>query len=147
MLPAIAAISDLEARLGSTITDPDERARAAALLRDASALVRHAAGTNWVDEESVLLADVPDLAVAIACAVTIRAFHNPADIDSTQMGGVSVRYREVWLTRREADLLSRLTRSAGSLELTPGFGFESNLSGWVPVDYGGDYFPFEVGLG
>lgn len=143
MLPALATVPDLEARLGSTIVDKSDRERALALLRDASALVRHEAGTNWVDEDGAL-SDVPDLAVAIACAITIRAYHNPADIDSTQMGAVSVRYRDVWMTKAEADRLARLTRTAGSLLLTPGFGFERPVAGYVPVDYGGDDFPFEV---
>lgn len=143
MLPTIAAVADVEARLATTFAEPDI-VRVEALLGDASALVRHEAGTTWVDENGDLIDDVPDLAVAIVCAVTIRALHNPADIDSTQMGAVSVRYREVWLTRTEAERLARLTRKAGSLSLTPGFGFEHPSGGWVPVDYGGDDFPFEV---
>jgi hypothetical protein len=48
----------------------------------------------------------------------------------------------VWLTGAEADRLSKISRQrAGSVDTTHGFGFDGSTSGWVPVDYGGDWFP------
>jgi hypothetical protein len=47
-----------------------------------------------------------------------------------------VRYGGAWLTNAERAQLGLLNRGQGlqGLELTPGFGFERNTYGWVPVD-------------
>lgn len=143
-LPALATLDDLQRRLGGPITEAGERDRAVALLSDASTLVRHEAGRTWVDAEGELTA-VPDLAMTITLAVAVRAFNNPNQDESAQLGAFSVRYADVWLTRAEADRLNGLTNgSLTSVDLTHGFGFDGrpgDIRDYVPVDYGGDWFP------
>jgi len=85
MLPPLATIPDLEARIGHPITDPAEQARANALLADASSLVRFAANQTWVDENGDLTV-VPDLAVSITCQAALRGWFNPAGIEAAQLG-------------------------------------------------------------
>lgn len=149
-LPPLATIADLEARLGHGITDPGEQARANALLADASALVRFAAGQTWVDETDTLT-DVPDLAVTITCQAALRGWYNPAAIESAQLGAVSVRYGSAWLTAQETAQLGLFSRGHGltQAELVGGYGFERGSLGWVPVNNEegldtaqvADYFP------
>lgn len=147
-LVPLTSVDELERRLGKTIPDGAERDRADALLSDASTLVRHAAGATWVDAEGDLT-DVPDLAVTITIAAAIRAWFNPAGVTAQQLGAVSVRYADVWLTGKETDQLAQMTRqSVQSIELEHGFGFKGDTNaGWVPYDHTGlgpapgDYAP------
>lgn len=147
-LVPLASIVELERRIGETITDSKERDRALALLTDASTLVRHEAGRTWVDADGELT-DVPDVAVAIALAAAMRSWYNPAGVESTQLGAVSVRFPDVWLTSRERDQLTSLTRQGIiSVDTSHGYGWDCDTVGWAPVDYGGgagvgtaDWFP------
>lgn len=149
-LPPLATIADLEARLGREITDPAEQTRAEALLADASALVRFAAGQTWVDDTDSLT-EVPDLAVTITCQAALRGWYNPAAIESAQLGAVSVRYGNAWLTAQETAQLGLFSRGHGltQLELKGGYGFDGAVWGWVPVNNEegldtsavADYFP------
>ena len=135
MLPPLATITDLEARLGHPITDPAEQARANALLADASALVRFEANQTWVDDDGDLAA-VPDLAVTITCQAALRGWFNPSGIESAQLGAVSVRYGQAWLTAQERAQLALFAHGKGldQVILTGGFGFAETASGWVPVN-------------
>lgn len=132
-LPPLTSVSELERRLGGTITDATEADRAAALIDDASALVRHAAGQVWVDAEGDLTA-VPDLAVTITLGAALRAWYNRADVDSQQLGVVTTRFR-VALTAAETEKLAGLfrTNSIQSVELKHGFGYDGVPVGWIPV--------------
>lgn len=134
-LPPLATVADLEARLGHPITDPAEQARANALLADASALVRFAAGQTWVDENDNLTV-VPDLAVTVTCQAALRGWYNPANIESAQLGAVSVRYGNAWLTAQETAQLAEFSQGHGLTQATlvGGFGFEGGVYGYVPVD-------------
>lgn len=136
MLPPLATIADLEARLGHGITDPGEQARANALLADASALVRFEAGQTWVDETTGELVPVPDLAVTITAQAALRGWYNPSGIESAQLGAVSVRYGNAWLTAQERAQLALFSRGhgLGQAILTGGFGFDGGPTGWVPVN-------------
>jgi hypothetical protein len=140
MLPPLATLADLEARIGHAITDADEQARAEALLNDASALVRIAAHDDFMEDDGVTLGPVPDLAVTITCAAALRGWYNPAGIEAAQLGAVSVRYGGAWLTQNERDLLGDLIGNgpgSGALQqvmLKPGFGWDIDTSGYVPVD-------------
>lgn len=147
-LVPIATVEDMVARLGKPVEDGAERDRAEALLSDASTLVRHEAGRTWVDAEGDL-EDVPDVAVMTALSAAIRAWYNPSQIESAQLGAVSIRYGDVWLTAVERERLSTLGRGGiQSIELSHGYGFEGNrLLGWAPYDHTGlgaapgDWFP------
>lgn len=150
MLPALATLADLEARIGHALTDADEITRANALLDDASALVRFETGKTWVDELGGLVG-VPDFAITVTATAALRGWYNPAQIESAQLGAVSVRYGGAWLTESERERLGMLVGRGGltSIQLTPGFGFERDLTGWVPVDNAeglstpaADWFPF-----
>lgn len=148
-LPPLAPISELERRIGVAIEPGAERERAAALISDASTLVRHEASATWVDAQGDLDA-VPDLAVTITLAAALRGWYNPAAIESTQLGAVSVRYADVWLTAAERERLGSLGQSGlTSLTMRHGYGWDGpDRYGYAPVDHapgvGGefaDWFP------
>lgn len=136
MLPPLASIDDMEARIGHQITDPADTDRANALLADASALVRFEANRTWIDPDTGTIANVPDYVVTLTVNAALRGWYNPAGIESAQLGAVSVRYGSAWLTNTERENLALLTRGKGITQmiLTPGFGFERDVYGYVPVD-------------
>ena len=140
MLPPLATVNDMEARLGHAITDPGEIVRAEALLSDASALVRMAAHDDFMEDDGVTLGPVPDIAVTITTLAALRGWFNPAGIEAAQLGAVSVRYGGAWLTENERSLLGELIGGgpgSGTLQqvmLKPGFGWETDTFGYVPVD-------------
>lgn len=140
MLPPLATRAQLEARIARTLTDPADIARADALLEDASSLVRFETGLDWVDPDTGALLAVPDVAVSITLNSALRAWYNPAQVQSEQLGAAMVRFGDVWLTGAEADRLRRLNDDGAlhSVELSPGFGFEGNYLGWAPCDNNGD---------
>lgn len=133
-LPPLAELADLEARVGAAIEQGRERERAASLLADASTLVRHEAGDTWVDASGNLF-EVPDIAVTTCLSAALRGWYNPASIESQQLGAVSVRFGDVWLTRTESERLKGIGQPGiMSIKLTPGFGFDgSDRSAYAPV--------------
>jgi hypothetical protein len=140
MLPPLATIADLEARIGHVIADADEQARAGALLNDASALVRMAAHDDYMEDDGITLGVVPDICVTITASAALRGWYNPAGIEAAQLGAVSVRYGGAWLSQAERDLLGQLIGGgpgSGTLQqvmLKPGFGWDGTTVGYVPVD-------------
>lgn len=72
MLPPLATLDELEVRIGQQ----DEAARAEAVLRDASSLVRSEAGKTWVNDTNVVTG-VPDMVVTLVLKVAKRAIDNP----------------------------------------------------------------------
>lgn len=148
-LPPLATIEEFNALIIGDVKPGEETERANALLTAASSLVRFEAGTDWVDETGTL-SGVPDVANTITLAAAVRAWYNPAQVNSQQLGASSVRYGDVWLTKSEADRLGLLAGKRGltSVNLTPGFGFERDNYGWAPVAYdevhdwsAADWFP------
>jgi hypothetical protein len=106
MLPALASIEDLEARLQGGLAESDQ-ARAQAVLEDASTLVRRVAGSTWVEDEA-LVDDVPDVVIVVTLAVAKRAFLNPDGIRQESLGTHSVTYEGangVFLTDDERDAI------------------------------------------
>jgi hypothetical protein len=112
MLPALAAVPLLEARLG---LDPDslvegEYARARAALDDASALVRAEARQTWYD---TILDTVtpPDVIVRVVLAVAQRVYTNPDSTVQETVGPFSRRISETglgpYLTEAELALVRR----------------------------------------
>jgi hypothetical protein len=136
MLPSLATLTDMEARLGHLIVEPDERVRAQALLDDASALVRFEANMDWMVDDPPVLGPVPDLVVSLTCHAALRGWFNPAGIEATQLGAVSVRYGGAWLTSAERAQLALFNRGQGLQQamLKPGFGFDAPVVGYAPVD-------------
>jgi hypothetical protein len=137
MLPSLATVGDMEDRLGHPITPAEEVTRAQSLLDDASALIRFEAGTDWMTtDEPPVLGPVPDYIVTLTVRAALRGWFNPAAIESAQLGAVSVRYGGAWLTEAERESLALNNRGKGLQQylLKPGFGFERDTWGWVPVD-------------
>lgn len=108
MLPPLASLEDLQARLPETIGDVDEP-RAEAALQDASALVRAEAGTTWTTNGE-LDADVPDIIVTVTLAVARRAYLNPEEARQATIGGYSVTYGPggTFLTEDEKQLVASI---------------------------------------
>lgn len=145
MLPALASLSALEARLGVTLADADVE-RASAALDDASALIRAEAGTDWVDDEGALT-DVPPVVEQIALAVAYRAFRNPDAFTQTSLGDASVAYDRsgqsaVYLTRDERRAVRRAsgTTAVGAIELASPWAMPASTYP-VSVSGGGDPIP------
>lgn len=145
MLP-LASVTSLGLRLGITLTGADAE-RAAAVLDDASALIRAEAGTDWLDEAEQL-SGVPAVVEAIALAVAYRAFRNPDGVSQTSLGDASVAYDRgtgqaaVYLTRDERRAVRRAagTTVIGAIELASPWAMPVS-SYPVPVEGGGDPIP------
>jgi hypothetical protein len=150
MLPALASVTDLEARLG---LDPDtlveaNLARARAALADASALVRMEARLTWVDEGGALTV-VPDAIVRVVLGAARRGYLNPDAAVQETAGPFSRRLSEsntgVYLTKAEADIARRY-RPTGQLWTlrTERDGDESNTI-WYQDSFGAEWFPLASG--
>jgi hypothetical protein len=112
MLPALASAEDFADRLGRPLTEA-EATQVAALLEDASTLVRLAAGVTWVEDDE-LVDDIPDAAVLVTLNAARRAFDNPQGISQKTVDDVSVSYGRttqggLYLTAEEKAILSGLT--------------------------------------
>lgn len=145
MLPALASLSALEARLGVTLAGADVE-RASAALDDASALIRAEGGTEWVDDEGALT-DVPSLVEQVTLAVAYRAFRNPDAFTQTSLGDASVAYDRsgqsaVYLTRDERRAVRRAagTTAVGAIELASPWAMPASHYP-VAVTGGGDPIP------
>lgn len=89
--PPLASVSDLGARLGTTLTG-DDATRAGAVLDDVSALARKEAATTWVQEDGVTLSDsLPSDVAAVVLAAARRLYVNPDGYASEQDGDYSYR--------------------------------------------------------
>jgi hypothetical protein len=135
MLPALASLEELAARLGVAVWELDV-ARAQATLDDASALVRSEVSLNWVDSEGEL-GTVPDVAASICLASARRAYENPTGATQRTVGDVSVAHpAPAYLTTEERVVLSRLrgTGSIWSLATTRGDEMETTYIDVVGSD-------------
>ena len=116
--PALASISDLEARMGTI----DDVTRAQVALEDASALIRLEAGATWLDTDGEL-DSVPDMILSLTCKVAARSLRNPDQATNRTIGGYSENYslvsQEVYLTKAERRLVRKAagTNPVGSVEL------------------------------
>jgi hypothetical protein len=147
MLPALAQVADLEARLG---LDPDtlegaNLGRARAALTDASALVRMEARRTWVDEAGALTA-VPDAIVRVVLGAARRGYTNPDSAIQEAAGPFSRRLLEsdtgVYLTPAELDIVRRF-RPGGNDLWTLRTQRDTDESGtiWYEDSYGWEPFP------
>lgn len=146
MLPPLATVAALGLRLGTTLAGSDAE-RAAAVLDDASALIRGEAGTAWVDGEGAL-SGVPAVVEAVALAVAYRAFRNPDGFSQTSLGDASVAFDRgtgqaaVYLTRDERRAVRRAagTTAVGAIELVSPWAMPASDYP-VAVAGGGDQIP------
>lgn len=100
---ALIEVSDLEARLGRSLSGAD-LARATALIEDASGLVFILLGT-----EDPWPTGIPLGAKAIVCLMAIRAFENPRGLGAETLGDYSWQASNggVFYTAAEARALRR----------------------------------------
>jgi hypothetical protein len=146
VLPALVSLDDFALRLGGI--DAADEDRAQAVLDDASALVRaDACGEDWVDDDDEL-EEVPDVIVAIVVAVAVRAYRNPDGVRSESIGTYSVAYADsstaVFLTEGERRLIRRAAGCTGIGSISLEGEWTTNPAVYVPVEGGGDDFPFGV---
>lgn len=89
-LPPLAPVSALETRLGlaaGSLSGVD-LARAGAALDDVSALVRDAAGKDWVDVDGVTIT-APAGAVTVTVQAALRSYRNPEGYAGESVGDYS----------------------------------------------------------
>lgn len=148
MLPALASVPELEARLGldpETLTGPD-LGRARAALDDASALVRLEAKRTWVDDAGALIA-IPDAIARVVLGAAQRNWTNPDAAIQETAGPFARRLNEgdtgVYLTRAEIEIVRRFRPAGGELWTlrTERDGDEDGTI-WYPVSVGTDPFPW-----
>lgn len=147
MLPALATVPDLEARLGldpNTLTETN-LGRARAALADASALVRLEARQTWVDSTGALTA-VPDAIVRVVLGAAQRNYTNPDAAIQESAGPFARRLSEtdtgVYLTRAELDIVRRFRPAGGELWTlrTQRDEDEANTI-WYQDSFGVEWFP------
>ena len=86
-LPSLATPEQFEARYGASV---DDGIRLQALLDDASALTREAAGADYIDVAEALTA-VPQIMIAVVCEAVRRAYDNPAGFEGETIGDYTWR--------------------------------------------------------
>lgn len=87
MAPPLIDVTAYATRLGRTL-DEAEEAQAVAYIADASALVRLAAGEDFLDELGEL-DEVPDAIVGVVVAMVRRAVENPRALTGETLGDYS----------------------------------------------------------
>lgn len=145
MLPALASVTELEARLGldpESLTGP-ELGRAQAALADASALVRLEGGQTWVDEFGVVTA--PDAIVRVTLGAAQRNYVNPDGEIQQSVGPFARRLSDqstgVYLTKAELDIVRRFRPSSGLWTLRTQRDECSNGTVWYEDSFGFELFP------
>lgn len=151
MLPALAPVEDLEARLGldpGTLVDAN-LGRARAALADASALVRMEARRTWVDEAGALTV-VPDAIVRVVLGAAQRGYTNPDGATQESAGPFARSFNpdavSVYLTRPELDIVRRFRPAGGELWTlqTTRDGDDANTI-WYQDSFGLEPFPLASG--
>lgn len=118
-LPALATVDHLERRLGFAAPN---NTRALELLAYASALVRAAAGRQWVNDENELEgvpAGIPDVVVA----AVERAVQNPKGATQESAGPFSASWgpeaaQRIFLTRWDRRIIREAVRGGRSAAFT-----------------------------
>jgi hypothetical protein len=148
MLPALATVADLEARLGldpDTLTGAD-KARAEAALNDASALVRYEARVDWVAEDG-LTTTAPDVVVRVVLGAALRDYRNPEGDISQTVGPFSrtIKASEVgvYLTDAEREIVRRYrpTDTGGLWTLRTERDHPYEDTYWMEDSFGFELFP------
>jgi hypothetical protein len=147
-LLSLAAISDLEVRLGLSVGDLQDAnlARAQAALDDTSALVRAEAGKTWLDAGG-LTVTAPAEVITIVIKATLREYKNPDSFTSEQLGDYSYRTDAVggvYLTEDERRIIRAAsgTASHGLWTVRTPSAYNENPS--LGVNY---YMPSELTAG
>lgn len=140
-LPPLATVAELSARLPVSV-DLGDATRAAAVLEDASALVRDEAGATWVDSVGALTV-VPDVVRMIVLEVAGRALNR-----SFVYGAEGEGAREVGGLYLKGDEKRRLNAAVAgggtkpSLWTLPTTRGDADDVEYRPVSGGGDPLPW-----
>lgn len=147
MLPALAPLSALEARLGldeNTLAGA-EKTRALAALDDASALVREEARRTFINPTSGMV-EAQDAVVRVVLGAAQRNYTNPDAEIKSQAGPFERTLKAaetgVYLTEPELEIVRRyrqVTRQLWTLRTTKSGPDCDTL--WVRDQYGCDPFP------
>ena len=87
-LPALATADDLATWLGLPAFTAQDKRRAEAVLRAASARVRRTANATWVDADGAPH-DVPEDAVTVTLEIAASVYRNPEGYKRVQLGTFS----------------------------------------------------------
>jgi len=146
MLPALATLNDLEARLG---LEPGElfgaeRVRAQAALDDASALVREETRRDWVGVAGEITA--PPSLIRITLGAAQRTYRNPDGEISQTTGPFSRTIKAadvgVYLTPAEVEICRRYRQeSTGLWTLRTTRGDDDDSTLYMDDQYGLEPFP------
>lgn len=147
MLPALASVHDLEARLG---LDPDtltgaEKSRAQAALDDVSALVRFESRKDWIDAGGALMA-VPNVLVRITLGAALRSWRNPEGLTTETAGPFTRTIKDTeigsLLTEPEKLIIRRYRPVINQLWTQPTTRQENADSTlWLEDQFGAELFP------
>jgi hypothetical protein len=147
---ALASVQDVETRLGRTFpTESPELGRVAALLDDASALVRDVAGTTWINPTTGDPVEVPGTIRYVVLRAVERAIRNPDGFSAESDGDYSYQRTGVepgvYLTPGEEKAIRRAMGRSG-LWTQPVYRGDMCVSNtvWVEDQYGCELFPIDT---
>lgn len=144
---ALASVVDVEVRLGRELVDA-ELGRVAALLDDASALVRDQAGRTWVDAETGDPLPVPASIRYVVLRMVDRAVRNPNAFSAEAAGDYSYQRTDVqpgvYLTDDERAIIRKAVGKSGlwTQPVTRGEKYLSTV--WCEDSFGFELFPIDV---
>ncbi|WP_018348222.1 Gp19/Gp15/Gp42 family protein [Longispora albida] len=150
MLPPLAELPAVEARLARTLAGP-QRARALALLDDVSTEVRHTTGRAWVGPDGQLDPGRPEVLAVVTAAATVRALRNPQGLSAETVGDYTRRWGRdeqgggVYLTEPERRMLRAAVTPTGGIVSVPVVRDDvlTDTTRWKGDGYGGDLLPWE----
>lgn len=156
-LPPLVEAEAFEQWLGEPLGDAAAQARAAAVLRAASMLVRRETGRAWLAsagelDDSTPTIDVDDLDVAqtVVKQVAERKWRNPGGVVHETTGPFSARYSEdagkgLHLTDIEEELLApyKTTKRSGIWALSTTRGDVETTTTYLEVEYSSGLTPAE----
>lgn len=144
---ALASVSDIEARLGRSFVS-DELGRVAALLDDASALVRDEAGRTWLDPVTGAPTVVPGSIRAVVLRAVERAVRNPQGFSAEAAGDYSYQRTDVepgvYLTDRERAVIRRAVGRTGLWTQPVTRGDDYLQTVWGEDQFGCELFPLDT---
>ena len=140
--PALADITELEARLGHSIDDPSQITQAEARLADASEIVRAYAGEDWLNDDEDDVENVPGQIPGVVASMVERASLNPGGITQEAAGPFSRSFgsdaaSRLYMTKGEKAVVRRAVGAlaVGALGTTRGdLETPAVIDCWSPFD-------------
>lgn len=119
LLPPLAKVADLEARMNREFTEAGDEAAAEAALDEASEIVREESGNTWVSPTDSSVITAPRIVKIIVLRVAERKLRNPDGLSSETAGDYSYQRNGVgadgglYLTPWEIKVLNRQSGRTG----------------------------------